>query len=489
MQFNRTLSMVVSNAQLLQSGLSAQRIFTQAGGVIGASENAQWCLSDARGLIHRQHCGVVVIDGEFCIEDLCGDTYVNGSHMPLGKSAFARLEHNNEVVVGPYRIRVTFIQDGDDTSQEGQSIDQLFDADRLGLLREGDIDAQNDKSKDEPTHPIDPITALDDLFNEMEQKTSLLDEIQLAPHDQQAIVPEGDNQKIKPQFTPQADSDYEMTSSIRLKKILGWHRNKTETKLTSTTERHQSNVLSTSQNTSNDTLNVPEGLGMNDKVLDLLEEEVARSYQPNRDLHSASSTSANHLLTGPMLTGLGVDVGNSHDMDKMHMLSEELGQSLQACVQGLLALNQQVCEGRFGVMNRNLQPIEDNPLRLGLSYEETIRTLYDADKSLVHLSAPAAISESLKNVRDHNEAMQHATGEALSQILNAFSPQVLLRRFQHYKRNGDQNNQTAESWAWEMYCHYYQELTSDRQKGFEKLFWEIFEQSYDKKIREKQLEL
>lgn len=42
-------------------------------------------------------------------------------------------------------------------------------------------------------------------------------------------------------------------------------------------------------------------------------------------------------------------------------------------------------ESRFGTLNRNLQPIEDNPLRLGLSYEETIRTLYDADKSVVHL--------------------------------------------------------------------------------------------------------
>ncbi len=40
-----------------------------------------------------------------------------------------------------------------------------------------------------------------------------------------------------------------------------------------------------------------------------------------------------------------------------------------------------------------------------------------------------------------------------------------------------------------MYRSYYRELTSNRQRGFEKLFWEIFEQSDDRKIREKQLEL
>jgi type VI secretion system protein ImpI len=139
-------------------------------------------------------------------------------------------------------------------------------------------------------------------------------------------------------------------------------------------------------------------------------------------------------------------------------------------------------------MNRNLQPIEDNPLRLGLDYEETLKTMYDSSKSMVHLSAPSAISESLKNIRDHNDAVQQATTEALTQILAAFSPQVLMRRFNNYKRSNDGSAESDEAWAWKMYGSYYQELTSNRQKGFEKLFWEIFEQAYDKKIREKQLE-
>ncbi|RJX75654.1 type VI secretion system-associated FHA domain protein TagH [Vibrio sinensis] len=501
MQKNQVLSMVVSNAQRLRSGLSAQHVFTQDGGVIGAADGVAWQLSDAQGSIQHRHCEVAIIDGEFCVKDLCGATYVNGSHMPLGKGLSARLEHNNEVGIGPYRIRVTFSQVGDESSQVSASINTLFDGDRFDLLKDGDVELL-DTGERIATQTIDPLTALNDLFTKTSKQDrpqsthqdSLLEEIKSASFEQEGIVP-GSNVVLEsniglaqPQFTQQADSEYEMTSSIRLKKILGFHRNKTDSESV-VTKQYETKVMPTDSKKNHDTLHAPEGLGMNDKVLDLLEEEMARSYQPTSDTQNASSMNANHLLTGPMLSGLGVDVGDTHDMDKMHMLSEELGESLKACVQGLLELNQQVCEGRFGVMNRNLQPIEDNPLRLGLSYPETIRTLYDADKSLVHLSAPAAISESLKNVRDHNEAMQHATGEALSQILNAFSPQVLLRRFQHYKRNGDLQNQTPESWAWEMYCHYYKELTSDRQKGFEKLFWEIFEQSYDKKIREKQLEL
>ncbi len=104
-------------------------------------------------------------------------------------------------------------------------------------------------------------------------------------------------------------------------------------------------------------------------------------------MHRSSTSQANHLVTGPIFEGLFVDLSDENDMNRMHLLSLELGESLQACVRGLHDLHQQVCESRFGTLNRNLQPIEDNPLRLGHSYEETIRTLYDADKSVVHLSA------------------------------------------------------------------------------------------------------
>ncbi|WP_026024260.1 type VI secretion system-associated FHA domain protein, partial [Enterovibrio norvegicus] len=79
--------------------------------------------------------------------------------------------------------------------------------------------------------------------------------------------------------------------------------------------------------------------------------------------------------------------------------------------------------------------------------------------------------------------------EALGQILRAFSPEVLMRRFNAYRRPGQVTPESADAYAWNMYKSYYNELTSDRQKGFEKLFWEVFDQAYDRKLREKQQEV
>lgn len=225
---------------------------------------------------------------------------------------------------------------------------------------------------------------------------------------------------------------------------------------------------------------------MNEYTLDLLEEEIA--IQPLTERVSHGGVNQEHLVAAPIMDGLGVKMDNANDVEQMHHFSQEIGASLQATIRGILALHNQVGSGRFGTLNRNLQPIEDNPLRLGLSYEETLKTLYAKNKSAVHLSAPSAIEESLLNIQRHNEAMQQATGEALSQVLEAFSPQVLLRRFQHYRRSHELEDQD-EAWAWKMYCHYYQELISERQQGFEKLFWEIFEQAYDRKIRDRSVEL
>ncbi|EKO3962532.1 type VI secretion system-associated FHA domain protein TagH [Vibrio fluvialis] len=485
-----SLILQVANVQLLESGLTAQSHWTAEGGNIGSESWVTWRLKDAQGRVKPQHCAIVSIDGAFCVRDLCGDTYVNGSHMPLGKDQLAKLEHKDEITVGPYQLRVSFGH-ADDHDRNSGPLDAMFKADQVDLLADKPFDDEELLDDDQPAVNADPLLALDALLEAKDDADALLRDVELQEDSDkpQSLVPEDNLVLHDLKFTPQADSEYEMTSSIRLKKILGFGQRKDDAAQRDIEPEHQPLQQTTASSLQINTHNVSEGLTMDEKVLDLLEEEVAKSLQPAKAESAPSSAGGKHLLTGPMLQGLGIDLSQDTDMERMHFLSQELGESLQACVKGLLELHQQVSEGRFGTMNRNLQPIEDNPLRLGLPYEQTIRTMYDADKSLVHLSAPAAISESLKNVRDHNEAMQHATSEALNQILNAFSPQVLLRRFHHYKRNTDNSATSDEAWAWNMYCNYYQELTSNRQRGFEKLFWEIFEQAYDKKIREKQLEL
>ncbi|TFH91184.1 type VI secretion system-associated FHA domain protein TagH [Vibrio ouci] len=482
------LTLLVTNVQKLESRLSALMEWGVEGGIVGSDDSAHWLLSDSKGEVFPEHCEILMLDGAFCLKDLCGETYINGSVMPVGKELLAKLAHNDHIRIGPYEIRVIV---GDlDTEICSESLNTLFSEPGADLLSNHAFE-QEPAPKNKSAEKTDPLDALGDYVSEKTQ--SLIDD---EPKNSNDSVPAslGLEEDLSPQesgIVMQADSNNELSSSMMLKRILNFgFRSKQASKPepnTNTTQKIESSQV-TGIDQQKITTNVLEGFQMDEQELDLLEEEVAKSLPTETSSDVATSGLGGHLLTGPLLNGLGAQLSGTDDIARMQMLSQELGESLQSCIKGILALHQQVNQGRFGTLNRNLQPIEDNPLRLGLSYQETIQTLYDSNKSAVHLSAPFAIEESLANVQAHNEAMQYATGEALTQILGAFSPDVLLSRFQNYKRSHQSSVEDGDAWAWQMYCSYYQELASHRQQGFEKLFWEIFEQSYDRKIREKQLE-
>ncbi|MGY3966628.1 type VI secretion system-associated FHA domain protein TagH [Aeromonas enteropelogenes] len=212
---------------------------------------------------------------------------------------------------------------------------------------------------------------------------------------------------------------------------------------------------------------------MNQEFLDMPNIETHPDYQTSLD-------GVDHVALTPLMRGLGQSL-QLQDTQQAHDMLEEMGKTVRAMVEGLLQLQQE----QAALADKHLRPIEDNPLRLGLDYDETLAVMFAEQKSPVHLSAPAAVAESLHNVRIHHVANQQAIGAALDSILQAFSPQALLGRFEHYRRSGAPGV-ADEGWAWNMYQHYYRELTSARQQGFDKLFHQVYAQAYDQAVRQQQ---
>ncbi|MNN18581.1 hypothetical protein D3C81_1317930 [compost metagenome] len=194
-------------------------------------------------------------------------------------------------------------------------------------------------------------------------------------------------------------------------------------------------------------------------------------------LHGSGTPSAS-----PLLEGLGASIGDL-DAATNYRLMFESGQAIRAFVQGFLALRSAAYgHSQLSLRGRTLQPIEDNPLHLGQSYEDTLRALFSNERSRVHLSPKAAVEESLAELSRHQQAMLQGIEAGLSALLQAFAPTQLFQRFQRYQPDQAGADQPGD-WAWQMYTHYYNELKSDRQRGFEKLFWEVFEQHYDRALR------
>lgn len=212
---------------------------------------------------------------------------------------------------------------------------------------------------------------------------------------------------------------------------------------------------------------------MNQEFLDMPTIENHTDYPQLQD-------GVDHVALTPLMRGLGHAL-QLQDTRQAHDMLEEMGKTMRAVLEGLLQLQ----NDQSALADKHLRPIEDNPLRLGLDYDETLAVMFAEQKSPVHLSAPAAVTESLRNVRIHHLANQQAIGAALDSILQAFSPEALLGRFEHYRRTGAPGV-ADEGWAWNMYQHYYRELTSVRQQGFDKLFHQVYAQAYDQAVRQQQ---
>lgn len=495
---SRGVTLVVINSQLLQAGLSATHKFSVEGGSIGGSVEADWQLQDDKNSVHSLHCNIFFTDTFFCLNDNCGITYINDASMPIGRNKVVKLNEKDVLNIGVYQIRVHF-----DDKYTDEKILDLDGDDTLDIeIHSHKLLFQNE-TKNETKNNDDPLKALDSFERKLSSKFSGAESKQIKEKMEQDNVDyllAKDHGKQGASIIVQADCERDESAAIYLKteskekvKNIKTERLAIETPLNCKTKGiFRSKLLSSYRqlmgsellHTTNSNM-AQKDSAMNDKVLDLLEDDIDSDFNL---YESALDSGVNHLVAAPLLRGLGVQTGDLNNLGEMQILSEEIGASLQAAIKGLLELHSQVENSRYGVMNKNLQPIEDNPLRLGLSYEETVQTMFDVHRSLVHLSAPSSIAESLQTVKHHNESVQIATSDALNQILRAFSPEVLTRRFNRYKRAGVRINESEDAWAWKMYQSYYSELTSNRQNGFEKLFWEIFDQAYDKTLREKQQE-
>ncbi|EON91806.1 type VI secretion system, FHA domain-containing protein [Marinobacter lipolyticus SM19] len=397
MDERQSLTLKISNPTTVGSGLLPEHVFTMAGGSIGTAENDTWKLSSHRTGAMAGHAEVRFIDGDFCLIDRSGCTYVNSASQPIGRGRRARLKSGDTITIGRYEIRAELVRG----PQPGSS----------SMPEESDADHT--------------------LVNVEESRLVRGEGSELAT----------DLMASKPEWFA---AEGEVSDEYR---------------------EHRDVAVG---------LPVRQG------------DQVSMSGQrPRKTRQKSDDHSRQHISGAPLLKGMESELDFA-DSDEMRLFLEEAGQTLKATVEGLLALHKGE-DSRHQALRTRLQPIEDNPLRLGQSYEESIQTLFANQRSPVHLSAPAAVSESLESLRHHQVATSEAIREALDAILHAFSPEALLRRFHGYRR-GLQQHEDEGRWAWDMYQHYYRELKSSRQQGFERLFQEVFEQAYDQHLRQLQRE-
>ena len=438
-QPTRSLKLVVSNPTQVASGLAREHVFGVRGGSIGSAGSDTWQLSSHRTGAVGGHAEVRFMDGVFCLIDRSGRTYINSGTQPVGRGRRARLKSGDIITIGRYQLKAEVLsgQRQDGTLPEEAEDATLVNVDEGELMRAGECELET--VGDEPLHGLQPAPGETVSDDPLQAWSGNSDESRHAD-----VAESGDRESLLADKPEWFASEGDVTDEYRENRDVA--------------------------------MGLPMRKGEGDRMSETT--QPARRRQNN-------DQSRQHISGAPLLRGMDSDLGFA-DSDEMRLFLEEAGQTLKATVEGLLALHQGE-DSRHQALRTRLQPIEDNPLRLGEDYNETVQTLFASQRSPVHLSAPAAVSESLQSLHHHQLATQTAIREGLDAILHAFSPEALLRRFHGYRR-GLKTDEDESNWAWEMYQHYYRELSSSRQQGFERLFQEVFEQAYDQQLRQLQRE-
>lgn len=444
------LALVVDNPQALQKGCQPRHLFDTAGGTIG-TRGADWILHDRSGRVQPIHCEIRHEDSRYFVIDRSGQTRVNDQVDPLGVLVSVQLRGGDKIHIGPYRLSVNL----DDESYALPDPSRHLAEHELGeLLEPSDdyLDALPSTNDDlpplsithdrdwaefealaEPPPPqgqLDPLQALEEAGRAapaLLRNDTVLDR---RHYGQAPLAAQADL----------SDTRFEAVSSAPFLHAYG-------------------DIPMSGQPPSS--------------------AACAASHQWFQDHFSQGADAVG--LVAPLVEGLGAPVG-ALDTHAAHTLLFEAGTTLAALIRGLAALNQAPEGQRLALAKRTLQPIEDNPLRLAQSYPETVCALFSSERSVVHLSATAAVEESLDQIRQQHSAMLKAVAAGLSALLQSFAPDQLERRFSRYQ-SGQNGEPLSGDWAWQMYRHYYDELNSSRQQGFDKLFWEVFDQAYDQALR------
>ncbi|TVP46407.1 MAG: type VI secretion system-associated FHA domain protein TagH [Halomonas sp.] len=453
------ITLVVTNSEQLEGRSTSSFVFNNGGGTLGSSPHDDWLLQDHGGRIRPSHAEITKIDGKFCLVDLSGHTFINRTTLPIGRNRKVALRDGDELLIGEYRLKAHL---GDRHSwQPGvHSLATLIDEDHDEVTTHGDawpMERGNTFRYD--AEKGDPMEALGG---------ALPGSIQ---HDPMVALDREDD----------SDNAMEPLESMTLSNrnhAFQEHRGQWQQK-----ERHDEVLSLPDIRTPNGTT-TQRSSGMDERQINDLERSVGEQLEDR--WQKPTTQSLGHVGADPLLRGLGLDLP-FRDSEEQQAFLEEAGQTLRSTIDGLRLLQLAQNDSKYPLRDRRLQPIEDNPLRLGQSYEETAETMFSAQRSPVHLSAPEAVAECLRHQGQHQAAVEEAIGHALGAILDAFSPEALLKRFHAYRGAGNRIEDEG-GWAWEMYHYYYRELNSGRQQGFQKLFWEVFEQAYDQSVRRQQRE-
>ncbi|MEQ5778156.1 MULTISPECIES: type VI secretion system-associated FHA domain protein TagH [unclassified Thalassospira] len=441
-------------------------VFSQRGGLIGSASDATWRIQDSEGAIPETAARIMVSDGHFTIERVSNaNIRVNRAKAPIPTGRPVILSDKDEVQIENLKCTVSTGQT-EYLDARPVSVHSMVGADH------GKRDRLVRDSVYVEARPVDEAPARETRDDPLD----VLDERRVSRQQTDPLSAFSDAQRAR-----QTDDEILLQDDVNL------HRG-AEPRVTNSQQDDANMHFASMPNTRirRDRYGFEEPVQSDNTT-------SARSSRASESPIDAVSVdlphAVDHVALRPLAKSLGIHLGEMSTEQAARVLSD-IGASLRAALEGLNQIYKSTSErsANFPLATMHLHALEDNPIRFSSDTDEALHAFF-SKRGPVHLSAPAAMQESLDHLNSHQAATEKSIDRALDAVLAALLPRALERRFKAYDAAGVPESQEAyDAWCWRMYRAYFSELRSQRQQGLQMLFWEVFGNEYRATRRHEQMQ-
>lgn len=444
----------VQNVEALQPGLPLEAVFSQRGGFIGSGMDTTWQVQDVDGAIPETAARIVAQGQQFTIEALNGtDLRINDARSTIPPRRAVILSDKDRIRIGALDLVLSLPSSfASEIGGEAGSVSKIIggkdvedalvisgEVGSTGAVEEdspgaGAVDPMDALAKGAASRPSDPMAAFDAAARARapENTDDVFEEIH------KPALPEKDD--------PMGDQS-------------DWHFS-----------------AMPAQPVQRDRFGFEEEGG------------AIAGTPPAPDAATLElGGPVDHVALRPLARALGIQLGDL-STDEANRVLADIGGALRNALEGLNRIyrSRDGGHGHFQLSKMHLHALEDNPIQFSNGVDEALHAFF-SKRGPVHLSAPSAFQETLEHMLAHQASSEHAIDEALDTVMTALSPAALQKRFRSYESEpAAANRDEMDAWCWRMYRAYFNELLSERQRGLQMLFWEVFAQEYQLDMRRRE---
>lgn len=161
----------------------------------------------------------------------------------------------------------------------------------------------------------------------------------------------------------------------------------------------------------------------------------------------------------------------------------QIGHILRTVVQGLVGVLQARAQvkGTFRLPMTMIQPVENNPLKFSANFEDAMQNLF-LKRTQGWLGPTDSFQDAFDDLTAHEMAMVAGIRAAFAAMLEKFSPATLESQYERKAKRGGIFGGGKAAY-WDLYRESFEELSSDSEGNFQRLFGEDFAKAYHEQMQ------